>query len=70
MARSLFAVAPIKAGESLSPENIRSIRPADGLHPKFLKELLGRKAKVDIAPGTPLAWDIVEGEQEGETTSG
>lgn len=66
MARSLFAIAPIKAGETLSPENIRSIRPAAGLHPKFFKELLGKRAKVDIAPGTPLAWEILEvGQDEG-----
>ncbi len=59
-ARSLFVVKDIKAGETLSEENIRSIRPSNGLHPKYLKEILGRKAKRNIERGTPLSWDLIE----------
>jgi pseudaminic acid synthase len=59
-ARSLFAVKDIKAGEQLSEENIRSIRPSYGLPPKYLKEILGRRAKVYIKKGTPLSWEIIE----------
>lgn len=58
--RSLFAVKDIKAGETLTGENIRSIRPAHGLPPKYLKEITGGKAKEDIKKGTPLNWNMVQ----------
>ena len=57
--RSLFAVKDIKAGEPFTDENVRSIRPGYGLHPKHLKEILGKKAKTDIKRGTPLSWDDI-----------
>jgi len=59
-ARSLFAVKDIKEGELLTEENIRSIRPSYGLHPKFLNQIVGRKAKTDIKKGTPLKWEFIE----------
>jgi len=59
--RSLFAVKDIKAGEVFTEENIRSIRPAYGLPPKFLKEVLGKKASCDIKCGTPLSWEHICG---------
>ena len=59
-ARSLFVVKDIKAGEVLTEENVRSIRPGYGLHPKHLKEVLGRKARIDINNGTPLNWHLVD----------
>ncbi|MDD2890474.1 MAG: SAF domain-containing protein, partial [bacterium] len=49
-------IKDIKAGEVFTEENIRSIRPGYGLHPKYLKDILGRKAKKDITRGTPLKW--------------
>jgi pseudaminic acid synthase len=52
--RSLFVVKDIKAGETLTEKNIRSIRPGYGLHPKFLNDILGRKAARDIAKGEPI----------------
>ena len=52
--RSLFAVRDIKAGERLSAENIRSIRPAVGLPPRHYEAVLGQTAKQDIPRGTPL----------------
>ncbi len=55
-ARSLFVVKDIKKGEILSKENIRAIRPNVGLEPKFLKEILGKKAKHDLPFGKPLEW--------------
>jgi len=58
-ARSLFVVEDIKAGEELTSENVRSIRPSDGMEPRFLNEVIGRVARVDIAAGTPLSWDLV-----------
>ena len=58
--RSLYAVADIAAGEAFSEHNVRSIRPAGGLAPKYLPEVLGKRAKQDIARGTPLDWDLVD----------
>jgi pseudaminic acid synthase len=54
-ARSLYVVEDIKAGEVFTEKNIRSIRPGYGLHPKYYMELLGKRAKVDLERGTPLA---------------
>lgn len=59
-ARSLFAVKDIKAGEIMNDENVKSIRPSDGLSPKFLKDIIGKKAKSNIEKGTPLNWDLIE----------
>lgn len=59
-ARSLFAVKDIKAGEKFTEENVRSIRPGYGMHPKYLKDILGKKARRDIKRGTPLNWSMVE----------
>lgn len=58
--RSLFAVKDIKAGEPFTAENVRSIRPAYGLKPKYYKEVLTKKAKQDILFGTPLSFDMME----------
>ncbi len=55
-ARSLFVVKDIKKGEILNKENIRAIRPNVGLEPKFLKEILGKRAKRDLPFGKPLEW--------------
>ena len=59
-ARSLFVVKNIKAGEIFTEENVRSIRPGDGLHPKYLKEVIGRGAKLDIEKGTPLKLELIK----------
>lgn len=58
--RSLFVVKDIEAGEKLTPENIRSIRPAYGLKPKYYKEVLGKTAKHAIKCGTPLSFEDIE----------
>jgi N-acetylneuraminate synthase len=57
--RSLFVVKDIKQGEVFTEDNVRSIRPANGLHPRHLYEVLGRYAARDIEMGTPLSWDLV-----------
>ena len=58
--RSLFVVKDMKAGEIFTEENLRSIRPGYGLHPKHLKDVLGRRAIQDIKKGTPLGWNLIE----------
>jgi N-acetylneuraminate synthase len=58
--RSLFVVSAMQAGEPFTPANVRSIRPADGLHPRHLDEVLRRRAKRDIEKGTPLDWSLVD----------
>lgn len=58
-ARSLFAVKDIKKGEMFTPENVRSIRPNNGLHPKYYDEILGKTAMCDIKFGTPLRKNFI-----------
>ena len=57
--RSLFVVADVKAGETFTEKNVRSIRPAHGLHPRHLPAVLGRKAAREVCSGTPLKWEMV-----------
>ena len=59
-ARSLFIAVDVKKGEILTTENIKSVRPGFGLPPKYLNEVLGKRAKKDIDKGTPLDWDLIE----------
>ncbi|MCL4217930.1 MAG: pseudaminic acid synthase, partial [Candidatus Hydrogenedentes bacterium] len=58
--RSLFVVKDIKAGETFTADNVRSIRPGHGLPPKELDAVLERTAVCDIERGTPLSWEHVE----------
>lgn len=58
--RSLFVVKDIKAGEVFTKENIRSVRPAFGMHTMYYDEVLGQRAKVDVARGTPMDWKYIK----------
>ena len=58
--RSLYVVKDIKAGEVITEENVRSIRPGYGLHPKYYNEILWKTVRKDIERGTPLSWEVVE----------
>lgn len=58
--RSLFVVRDIQAGELLTDENIRSIRPGDGLHTKYYEEVLGKTARTDLKKGMPLTWEMIQ----------
>lgn len=57
--RSLFVVRDMKAGEAFSAHNVRSIRPGQGLAPKYLDVILGKRATRAISRGTPLSWDLI-----------
>jgi pseudaminic acid synthase len=58
--RSLYVTADIAAGEVLTEQNIRAIRPGFGLAPKFWDEVLGKRAKASMRRGTPLSWDLLD----------
>lgn len=60
LGRSLFVVKDVKAGEVFTEENVKSIRPGNGLAPKYLKDILGKVAKQNIRRGTPVQWNYVE----------
>ena len=57
--RSLFVVKDVKTNEPFTEENVRSIRPGYGMHPRYLKDVLGRRAALDIERGTPLTWELI-----------
>jgi pseudaminic acid synthase len=61
--RSLFVVKDMQAGEVFTEEDVRSIRPGYGLHTRYKKEILGRRATQNIARGTPMTWDLAEGHE-------
>ena len=58
--KSLYIVENVKAGEKISRENVRSIRPSGGLEPKEFETVLGKSFKCDVEIGTPLTLDILE----------
>lgn len=58
--RSLYVVADVAAGEKLTERNVRSIRPGNGLSPKHIGNVIGRRAARDLKRGRPLAWTDFE----------
>ena len=58
--RSLFIVKDINKGETFTEENIKSIRPGFGLPTKYIKDIVGKKARRDILKGTPVDWSLIE----------
>ena len=58
--RSLFVYRDIAKGEILTAENVKSIRPSDGLHPRYLSRVLGKRARQDLGKGTALDWNLIE----------
>lgn len=58
--RSLFIAKDMKKGEIFTPENLRSVRPSNGLHTKYYEELLGKKVNRDVKLGTPASFQIVD----------
>ena len=60
--RSLFAVKEIKKGETFTEENVRSIRPSNGIPPKYYRQIIGKKALIDISFGEPLSREMISEE--------
>lgn len=58
--RSLYICEDLKKGDVLTERNLRSIRPGNGLHPKFLNEILGKKINQDVSLGTPLSESLIQ----------
>ena len=52
--RSLFVVKDMKKGDIITEENVRSIRPGFGLHPKYFNRIIGKKIKNDLNKGSPF----------------
>jgi len=57
--RSIYIARDLKAGDMLTPENIRCVRPGLGLAPKYYDLLLGKRVIRDVVRGTPMSWDLV-----------
>ena len=57
--RSLYVCKDVLAGEILTRENVRSIRPGYGISPKHLDSIAGKKARCHMAKGTPLRWEAI-----------
>lgn len=57
--RSLYIAQDLEAGDELTPQNLRRIRPGHGLPPKYYDQLLGRKVSKPVRRGTPMSWDLL-----------
>jgi N-acetylneuraminate synthase len=57
--RSLFVVEDMEVGDKFTAENVRTIRPAHGLHPRFLPDIIGKRSSRAIDRGTPVDWSLV-----------
>jgi N-acetylneuraminate synthase len=57
--RSIYVAEDVAAGQPLTQENLRIVRPGHGLAPKHYDMLLGRRASRDLKAGTPASWDFV-----------
>lgn len=60
LSRSLFVVEDVKAGDIITPDNIKSIRPNAGLHTKYYNDILGKSFSEDVKRGEPLNWDMIK----------
>ena len=58
--RSVYFVKDISAGDVISKEHVRRIRPGFGLPPKFEKEIIGKVAKKNIKSGTATSWELID----------
>ncbi len=59
LGRSLFVVKDIQAGEKITEDNVRSIRPGNGLEPKYFDDIQGKTVATDLKIGTPMKWSLI-----------
>ena len=59
--RSLFVVSDVKSGEIVTQENVRSVRPGYGLHPKYYNKIMGKQFKCNVNRGEPFSLKMIEG---------
>lgn len=64
--RSLFIAQDMKAGDVFTAENLRSVRPSYGLHTRYYDELLGKRIRKDAGMGTPMSWELLDFDENGE----
>jgi pseudaminic acid synthase len=57
--RSLYVAEDLEAGDVLTRENLRAVRPGYGLPPRYLEALLGRRVGRPVRKGTPMSWDLL-----------
>jgi len=57
--RSLYIIQDLKAGDLLTRENLKPIRPGHGLQPKYYDIMLGKKVSKNVKKGTPVNWDLL-----------
>jgi N-acetylneuraminate synthase len=57
--RSLYVTQDVEAGGELTEHNLRAIRPGNGLEPKHMPSLLGKRVKAAVKRGTPMSWDLI-----------
>lgn len=57
--RSLYVIKDIRAGDIITEQHVKSIRPGFGLHPKFLNEVLGKRASRNLEKGEKVSWDMI-----------
>ena len=58
--RSLYVAENIRAGEEITEQNVRSVRPGYGLHPKYLQDILGKKVMVDLKKGERMVLEYIQ----------
>jgi N-acetylneuraminate synthase len=58
--RSLYFVSDVGAGDVITAENVRAIRPGGGLAPKHLDAIVGKRVRCTVSRGTPVRWDLLE----------
>jgi sialic acid synthase SpsE len=58
--RSIYFVRDLKAGQIITSNDVRRIRPGNGLPPKYYYDIIGQKTKINVARGDPVSFDVLE----------